>query len=75
MDDCISRNPVLNAKYHWQNAHTVSCYPRTEQQHISLSHFEIFNSQTIELQGAHLPFPVGLVSFICNIEQSEFDSK
>jgi hypothetical protein len=38
------------------------------------SHFGISNNQTTELQGAQLPFPVDLVSFICNIEYNEFDS-
>jgi hypothetical protein len=38
------------------------------------SHFRISNIRTAELQGAHLPFLVDLVSFICNIEYTEPDS-
>jgi hypothetical protein len=38
------------------------------------SHFGISNNQTTELQGIHLPLPVDLVSRMCDIESTEFDS-
>jgi hypothetical protein len=32
-------------------------------------------SETPEISGAHVPFLMGLVSLMCNIESNEFDSK
>jgi hypothetical protein len=76
MDDCVSFNEVPNVIYYCQNAQRVSLYPRsrTQSQHFSPSHFGVSNSQTTELQGAHLPFFVDLVSFMRKIEYNEFDS-
>jgi hypothetical protein len=63
MGDCVSRNPLLNATCHYQNAHRVPLYP----------HFGTSNNEITELQ-AHLPFLVGLASLMCNIESHDFDS-
>jgi hypothetical protein len=41
---------------------------------VSLWSEHISNNQTIEFQGAYLPFLVDLASFICSIEDNEFDS-
>jgi hypothetical protein len=68
MDDSISRNSMPNAICHYQNAHRVSLYPTTEEQNFSPSHFGILHNQITKLQGAHLLFLVGLVSFMCNTE-------
>jgi hypothetical protein len=73
MNDCISCNPVLNAAYHCQNAHR-SIVSETVITPFSPSHFGVSNNQTTKLQGAYLPFLMGLVSFMCNIEFIEFDS-
>jgi hypothetical protein len=74
MDDCVSRNPVLNRIYHCQNAHRALLCPRTWYQRFSPSRFGISSSQTTEPQGAHLPFFVDLVSVMCDIEYNELHS-
>jgi hypothetical protein len=71
MDGCISRDPVLNGTDHCTESVIVSENVITT---FFQSYFGISNTKLPKVQGAHLPFLVGLVSFICDIEYNEFDT-
>jgi hypothetical protein len=70
IDNCISRNLKRNGTYHCQNVQRVSLCPGQNNTFLS----RILESRTNTLQGAHLPFLVGLVSLMRDIEYREFDS-
>jgi hypothetical protein len=54
--------------------HIECYYIRERDNDIFLRRFLESQIRTTELQGAHLPFLVCLVSLMCNIEYTKFDS-